>query len=316
MWSYGIDVSNWQGVINWDVVNQSPEVGFVFMLVSDGAYRGKPAGSPLSIADAYNLNKSRCRKPKGGYHFARPHNTDPYVMAERYCNDAGSGLELPHVLDIEDYPELSMSVEAVADWGHAWVNRVYDICQIRAIIYNGAFFKRTGIIKFFPEHTWWLPSYMGNSTINPDPLTLPLPPVNGPRTWDMWQYTSHGRVPGISGNVDRTLMPTSKLEEMLGDDMPSLEEIGALVKAATGSAIYHANPHTSERVQEWSQAGLLPPIKADTPEDWAFQVFPNFECVYRTEFEAKQLQFIQIPDNGFRDDAWFGKLTLRSGFSL
>ena len=317
MWSYGIDVSNWQGVIDWDVLNQSVNVQFAYLCLSDGYWRGRTAGAPLSIAESYNMNLKRCRKPCGPYTFARPHNTDPTLSATQSIRDSGVHV-MPHCLDLEDYDVKAfrdMSMEEVVDWAGQWLTTIERMDGRRPIIYTGAFFKGPGIMRYFPDHFWWLPSYTSNSKINPDPLTARLPNLNGNRPPDMWQYTDHGRVPGISGNVDRNLILTEKLLTLIhfeGEDMPTLDEIAALVKSATGSAIYHVDPHKSERFKYLASIGAIGEITPDTVPDLAFQVFPDFTMVQRTGEEVTTLKYIGVPDNGFRDDAWFGLLRVNS----
>jgi len=316
VWSYGIDISNHQGVIDWDVLNQDPSVEFVYMLVSDGQYRGRPPGAQLSIAESYLINTKRCRKPCGPYHFARPHDTDPYRMAEQVVNDAGP-MAMPHCLDLEDYAELkSMSLQDCVDWSAVWLTQVHRFSGKRPIFYNSAFFKGPGIARYFPNHFWWLPSYTGNSRLNPDPLTLKSPALNGNREPDMWQYTDHGRKSGVAGNLDLNLVLTDKLRTLIhleGEDMPTLAEIADLVRTVAGSAIYHVNPHQSPRMQFLSDKGILfPPLTSDTVPDLAFQVFPDYTMVQRTGQEIARLNFIGVPDHGFRDDSWWDLLRLTS----
>jgi len=318
MWSYGMDISNHQGVIDWLTVNDSM-LGFVYMLATDGYWRGRPNGAPLSIADAYAMNTAHCEKLCGPYTFARPHNTDPGNSA-RFSFEVAGKRDLPHCLDLEEYDNAtfkSMSIGTIVEWCNEWLSVMGTLEGRRPIIYCGSFFKGPGIARYFPNHFWWIPSYTGNSTIDPDPLRLRNPNLNGNREPDMWQYTSHGRVQGVTGNVDKNLVLTDKLLSLInfeGEDMSSMDEIAQLIKTVAGSAIYHVNPHESERIQYLAATcpDLIGPVTSDTVPDLAFQVFPDFTMVQRTGDEVGQLVFIGVPDHGFRNDAWWGKLRLTS----
>lgn len=318
MFAFGIDVSNWQGVIDWNEANNTL-IQFVYMNCSDGLWRGRPSGAPLSIADAFNFNVGRCLKPCGPYTFARPHNTDPEESA-RHSFECAGRMTLPHCLDLEDYDNKvfkSMSLDDIVSWSAVWLDTMERLEGRRPIIYNSAFFRGPGVMRYFPEYFWWLPSYTGNSKIDPNPFELRSPALNGNREPDMWQFTQHGRLPGIAGNVDKNLVLLERflsLIDLEGDDMPSLDEIAALIKTATGSAIYHVNPHESERMKALAATypGLIGPITPDTVPDLAFQVFPDFTMVQRTGEEVAKLMFIGVPDHGFRDDNWFSQLRLSS----
>lgn len=309
MWSYGIDVSNWQGVIDWAVVNADPDVAFVYMNVSDGLWRGRPSGAPLSIADAFNMNVTRCRKPCGPYHFARPGTTDPIESATFAFKCAGH-MPMPYCLDMED--DGGLSLDRLVNWSGRWVERIVQLDGRNPLLYSGAFFAGPGLARYFPQLVWWLPAYTANSTINPDPLVIRQPALNGNRPPDIWQYTSHGRIPGIGGNVDRNLVLTNTLLGMIEVDEVDLDGIAGLIKQMTGSALYHVNPHESERIKYLASIGALGAITEDTVTDLCFQVFPDMTMVQRTGDEAAKLRFLGVPDYGFRDDNWFGLLRVSS----
>lgn len=313
MWSYGIDASNWQGFIDWNTVNQNPQIEFCYFLASDGIYRGRPPSAPMSIEDAFSLNTRRCKKPRGAYHFAR-FSLNPFECAERFVNDTALlHLELPPALDIEEYDNIdvrNMTLDYIINWCKLWLSTVIALTGRQPIIYNGDSFRTTGLIRYFPEYTWWLPQYTGNTRINPDPFTLRQPKVKVNRTPDIWQYTDKGRVPGINGNVDMNLALRTKLWELIEVSDMTLDEIAKQIATMCGSAIYHVNPHTSPRMRHLSELGILQPINDTTVEDWAFQVFSDFTMVQRTGDEVARLTspYLNVPDHGFRNDSWWDLL--------
>lgn len=308
MWVNGIDVSNWQGIIDWSTVNANPDIRFVYALVSDGFFRGKVDGAPLSIGQAYARNKQQCSKPIGAYHYARPSSTDPERVAEDAFNNAGAGLSLPFMLDIEEYSDLApYSVGFVADWSRRWLLHMEALDGRKPIIYCSAFFKRTGIHFLLPNYLWWLPSYTANSTLNPDPSSIRPAATNGPKTWDIWQYTSHGRIAGITGNVDRNVIPLETLLSLFGDDMPSIDELTTLLKQTihAPSFITHA---------DGTKSSWLPKVFGDSVSsnaDIILWVFDDGTMRRLSQVQRDRLVYMGVEDLGFRDDSFHDLLTAK-----
>lgn len=292
---YGIDVSNWQGVIDWSQVNANPEVAFVYGLVSDGNFRGMVNGSPLSIVSAYQRNKTLCTKPFSGYHFAR-FGLDPLVCATAFVTDCGPDCQLPPALDVEEASDnANFSLQQVVDWVGTWLNVVEKLDGRKPVIYNGAFYKGNGIAKFFPNNPWWLPSYPANSKVNPDPTQYSLN-VNGNRPCDVWQYTSRGSIPGISGYVDRNVVDL----RLFSDRLLTVTEPQAT------SFIAHCDASTSSRMKV-----LFGPD--ENFPNLAFQCFSDGTMRQITGDEVTCLNLIfKVPDIGFRDDSLWNLFTLKS----
>jgi lysozyme len=307
---YGIDVSNWQGMINWDTLNNDSSLAYVYMLISDGTYRGRPSGAAMSVESSFVRNKSLCKKASGFYHFARPHSTNPILMADAAFRDGGR-MDLPPVLDLEEYSELGpYSLQFCIDWTGQWLKRMESLDGRRPVLYCGAFFKRFGVHRTFMDHLWWLPSYTANTTPNPIVNEMRLPSLNGPRNWDIWQYTSTGRMPGIAGNVDRNVMDASLLMKLVNieeADMPSLDEIAHLIRTTAPRTSFVAHCDNSNyRSIRLTSLGFGP------HSDIAFQCFDDGTMRHVTNDQVGGLVFIGVPDLGYREDSWWNLCTLKS----
>ncbi len=191
----GIDVSFYQGTINWASVAAS---GKAFAYAR--ATRGTDYTDPT-----YAANRSGARANGiyvGAYHFARPDQGNPRGQADRLV-DIGQysrdGRTLPPMLDIEWPAEggdacYGLSTGAMVSWISAFVDQVRVRTGQRPMIYTNA--------------NWWNPCTGGNAGFGANPLfiaryandpgTLPA----GWSNWTLWQHTSSGSVPGIAGNVD------------------------------------------------------------------------------------------------------------------
>jgi GH25 family lysozyme M1 (1,4-beta-N-acetylmuramidase) len=191
----GIDVSHWQGTIDWSKVRAAGKK-FAFIKASEHT---------SFVDNKYQTNRSNAKAAGlkvGAYHFARPDlgTTDAYAEADHFIETADwkSG-ELRPVLDLEDTGGLSSS--ALQTWVKAFLQRIYDRTGVRAIIYVSPSFwsSKMGNSSWFAQNGYdilWIAHWTTASSPS-------VPADNwGGRGWTFWQYTSDGSVSGISGRVD------------------------------------------------------------------------------------------------------------------
>ena len=180
----GIDVSHYQGVIDWPKVADAG-VKFVFIKATDGATVADPmAKTNASGAAAAGL-------PFGFYHFWRP--TDDWrAQADFFLSViddaaplANAGI-LPNVLDIE---VGSLSEDNQGD-ALSWLKAAPG--QI-AIVYVSPSYARFNLT----DPAWiQYPLWSAHYTELPQPNTDKWP------TWMFWQRQGNGTIPGISTPVD------------------------------------------------------------------------------------------------------------------
>lgn len=199
-WIRGVDVSNWQGQIDWSKVADSGE-RFAFAKATEGN----------SYNDAwYSTNRSGARANGlkfGAYHFARPNGStrtgirnDAYAEAGRFVSRArlGRGYLLP-VLDLESTGGLSTS--KLKYWVQRYLARIQSRLGVKGMIYASPNFWKTymGNTTWFAANGYkvlWIANWRVSSP------SVPANNWNG-HGWTFWQWTDCGRVPGISGCVDR-----------------------------------------------------------------------------------------------------------------
>jgi len=182
----GVDVSHYQGSINWTSVKNSGK-SFAFCKATEGTTYKDP-----TFATNYAGIKS-AGMIRGAYHFGRP-GSDPTTQANFFYNTVKpvSG-DLQMMLDIEATDGKTPS--QVRSWIVTFINRIKTLSGNPGIIYTGFYFWRDSA---------------GNGSNLDCPLFLAAyntSPANYvPAAWPyytFWQYTSSGSVSGISGNVDR-----------------------------------------------------------------------------------------------------------------
>ncbi|HSL97653.1 MAG TPA: glycoside hydrolase family 25 protein [Candidatus Deferrimicrobiaceae bacterium] len=187
----GIDVSNWQGRIDWARV-RAAGVRFAIAKASEGvgyedrSYDRNRAGA-LAQGIAF-----------GAYHFARPEN-NPIKEADWFIEVASyrRGMIIP-TLDLERTGGRNPT--GLANWTKAWLTRVHERLGVRAMIYVSPSFWRQNLVntEWFARHGYhvvWIAHWRAT---NPK---VPASSWNG-RSWTFWQYSTTGSVPGISGPVD------------------------------------------------------------------------------------------------------------------
>jgi lysozyme len=190
----GIDVSLWQGDVDWAAV-ASTQTRFAIMRATRGTTYVDPRFSEsLAEASANGLVVGAYHRAKVGLAAGDARaEADHFVAVAR--NAAGDVLP---ALDIEEHNGLS--VAQLTDWVRTWLARVYGRTGVRAMIYASPHFWRTylGDTTWFADHGYplWI-AHWG--------VRAPMTPAGdwGGRGWTFWQWTSSGRVSGIGPNVDR-----------------------------------------------------------------------------------------------------------------
>ncbi|MDD7973397.1 GH25 family lysozyme [Roseinatronobacter alkalisoli] len=186
---HGIDVSRWQGDIDWLTVRKAG-ISFAFIKATEGGDHIDPA-----FKDNWQ-GAARAGIPRGAYHFyffCRPAEEQARWFIQnvpRYSSD------LPHVLDLEwNHQSRTCPYRPGPAVVQAEAAKFLDILTAyygqRPVIYTTVdFYRETGIGNL-PGTEFWLRSVAGHpSTVYPG------------QRWAFWQYTSTGIVPGIRGPVD------------------------------------------------------------------------------------------------------------------
>ncbi|MBX7100951.1 MAG: hypothetical protein K1X89_24765 [Myxococcaceae bacterium] len=183
----GVDVSFYQGTINWASVKASGQK-FAITRVSDGVnYPDSKFTTNWKAIKQQNLIR-------GLYQFFRP-GQDPVAQANLVISrvNAAGGFDpddLPVVMDIEATD--GQSAATIQARMRVWLDRIERATGKKPIIYTAAFMSGS-VGSGFSSYPLWVANYGA---------TCPTMPT-GWAQWKFWQYTSTGSVAGIPGNVDR-----------------------------------------------------------------------------------------------------------------
>lgn len=206
----GIDVSRFQGPIDWPTV-ATAGIKFAFVQASRGSGSDctvKPAqcgADPLFASNRVAAESNRIRV--GAYHraFAAGGTTDDaradaIAEADIFLAAVGSlqSGELVPVLDVET-PFSGMTATTLRTWIRVWVKKVNKRLGRKPMIYtNASSWAATGNTLEFAKAKYplWVAEWGASRP------SVPAANWAG-NGYSVWQYSSSGTVAGISGKVDQ-----------------------------------------------------------------------------------------------------------------
>ena len=191
-----MDVSRWQGSIDWDKVKASGKVDGVMLKTVSTNRKLSNRKDGLYIDPTFERNYSECKRlgiPVGVYYYT--YATDKQMadaeLALLKTALTGKTFELPISVDVEDNKIKKLSTQELTDLV-AYALGTIERWGFYALLYVGLYFAQTELYMggaALRKYDVWLAAYR-NAKPTPD------------WSFGMWQYTSTARVPGVSGNVD------------------------------------------------------------------------------------------------------------------
>ena len=181
-----IDVSRWQGTIDWKKVKASGKIDGVMLRVL-GSKGGKPYLDPY-----FARNYAECARlglPVGGYYYTcavTQRQTEEELAALKTAL-RGKTFQLPLAIDVED-PRLRALAPAKLSALVAEAAAQLEAWGLYAMVYTYTNFADTALdMAALAAYDLWIADYRGKRPA---------------RRHGMWQYTSSGKIPGVSGPVD------------------------------------------------------------------------------------------------------------------
>jgi len=190
---HGIDVSKYQGNVDWNAVAASG-VKFVWIKATEGGDH---------VDERFTANWEAARNagiPRGAYHFVywcRPPIEEVTWFEQNVPVEDDA---LPPVLDVEATPESKTCHRhlerdaAIADM-KVMLTEMERHFGKRPVIYTSVdFYEAILSDGAFSDYPMWVRSTKHHPSVR-----------YGTRAWRFWQYQADGSVPGIEGHVDRNV---------------------------------------------------------------------------------------------------------------
>lgn len=183
---HGIDVSNYQGIINWSRVaamrDKDVDIDFAFIKATEGI-KSVDRRFKRNWQEAKTANVKR-----GAYHFFLATKSGR-LQAQNFIKTVKlEPGDLPPVLDVEEL--YGVRPDSMRSRVASWLRTVEAAYGVKPIIYTGASFYKNFLGHEFDDYPLWVAHY----------FVKQKPGVND--GWYFWQHSAAGRVNGIQTRVD------------------------------------------------------------------------------------------------------------------
>lgn len=205
----GIDVSKWNGDINWKKISKSNMVQFAMIRASYG-YE--------DIDPKLDENVKGCEKydiPYGFYHYTYARNVNEARKEAAYFLNAIEGYspEYPVVLDIEEDFYKHMSKKQVTEIVTTFMEALEDAGYFAMIYSYAKFFDDNLYMDQIKDYDIWVACW-GDA----DKLA-----ENYSYHYGMWQYSETGKIDGIDEYVDLNYLYKDYRTRILKNGLNNLE---------------------------------------------------------------------------------------------
>lgn len=190
----GIDVSKWNGSIDWNAVRNS---GVSYVIIRCG-FRGSTAGGLIEDANfRSNIKGAQNAGLKVGlYFFSQAINEAEAVEEASMCLNMAKGYNVSYPIFLDMEPSGgradSLSVDARTKVAKAFCQTIANSGYKSGVYANKTWFNSYLNTPSITGYKIWLAQYAAA-------------PSYTKTRFDLWQYTSKGKVSGISGNVDMNI---------------------------------------------------------------------------------------------------------------
>lgn len=182
---HGIDLSHYQGQVFWEHVGQNMKMAYVYLKATEGGDR---------IDDRYERNIQLAHRygiKVGSYHFFRPKSPAAEQLRNFRMQCRPAEQDLIPMIDIETTGGLSSS--EFCDSLIKFLGMVEKEYRQPPLLYT-----------FRNFYNWHLQGKVNDYKLMIAMYQPEEPVLEDRRDITMWQYTSKGRLKGISGYVDKS----------------------------------------------------------------------------------------------------------------
>jgi lysozyme len=194
---HGIDVSSYQGKINWGKVKEMQEddvkIKFAFIKATEGL---------LHLDPYFQRNWREAAKAGiicGAYHYFRPKKSGKWQAKFFLQTVQPEKGDLPMVVDIEELDGIS--AVKMREELHAFLKHIENKTKAKPIIYTGISFYQDYLQGYFDDYNLWIAHYY-----------KPELKVSKKTSWRFWQHSDMATIDGINHVVDMNVFNGDSLD--------------------------------------------------------------------------------------------------------
>lgn len=182
---HGIDLSHYQGEVFWEHVGDNSKMAYVYLKATEGGTRiDATYERNIELAHRYGLKV-------GSYHFFRP-TVNLHQQLNNFKSQCRPGdQDLIPMIDVETNGKLS--AQEFCDSLLTFLKMVEKAYHQKPLVYTYTNFYNRYLVGKLDGYKLMIAQYSSKE-----------PKLADDRDYDMWQYTSKGRINGINSYVDKS----------------------------------------------------------------------------------------------------------------
>ena len=198
----GIDVSHWQGDINYEKLVASKKIDFMITKVGWYSENNKRFIVDSKFEKNYKLAKQN-KIPLGIYLYSYAKNVEDAKLEAneliKYLKSSrNSNFELPIFYDIEEDNQISYGKKAITDITIAFCETMKNAgYEVGVYSYSYWLNNYMEILRLPADYSLWGADYGTNNNGQ-----IPSDLDKYSKTYDIWQFTDKAQIDGINGYVD------------------------------------------------------------------------------------------------------------------
>lgn len=226
----GIDISVWQNNVNY---MQLKSEGIEFAIIRCGYGRNKSQKDKMF--DKHYAGFKYAGIPIGAYHYSYANDVEGAKKEALMCLEfiKGKDFDLPIFYDLEDTKTSKASRDTITQMAKAFCDILIQNGYKAGIYANLNWFNNKMNVKDLEKYYIWLAQWNNKITVN--------------FKVDYWQYSSKGKLNGISGNVDLDYEVVETVEKPVENKKTINELAQEVIKGLWGNG--------QDRVNRLTQAG-------------------------------------------------------------
>ena len=181
----GIDVSKWQGRINWNLVKAS---GVEFAMIRSTF--GWTQGNKDILFETNYENAKKLGIHVGAYHYSYARTPEEAVMEAEYCHSVLKDkiFEYPIAYDMEESGIAALGKAKISQIAKAFCEKMESYGYYVCIYANKHWLENYFTNEILENYDIWLAQWTERPTFN--------------KPYGLWQKSAKGQIDGINGYVD------------------------------------------------------------------------------------------------------------------